>query len=95
MVKYFMEYFKHYLLGQHFRVYSDHEGLKWLFSLKEPKHRIARWIEVFLNLILRLSINLAKSTEMQMPYPDVQTLGTAPVFQKRKMNYHASHVRNA
>ena len=45
-VKYFMEYYKHYLLGQHFRVCSDHEALKWLFSLKEPKHRIARWIEV-------------------------------------------------
>ena len=25
---------------------SDHESLKWLYSLKEPKHRIARWIEV-------------------------------------------------
>ena len=45
-VKYFMEYYKHYLLGRHFRVRSDHEALKWLFSLKEPKHRIARWIEV-------------------------------------------------
>ena len=37
-VKYFMEYYKHYLLGRHFRVRSDHEALKWLFSLKEPKH---------------------------------------------------------
>ena len=45
-VKYFMEYYKHYLLGHHFRVRSDHEALKWLFSMKEPKHQIARWIEV-------------------------------------------------
>ena len=45
-VKYFMEYYKHYLLGRHFRVRSDHEALKWLFSMKEPKHQIARWIEV-------------------------------------------------
>ena len=37
-VKYFMEYYKQYLLGRHFRVHSDHEALKWLFSLKEPKH---------------------------------------------------------
>ena len=44
-VKYFMEYYKHYLLGCHFRVRSDHEALKWLFSMKEPKHCIARWIE--------------------------------------------------
>ena len=34
-VRYFMEYYKHYLLGRHFRVWSDHEALKWLFSLKE------------------------------------------------------------
>ena len=32
---------------------------------------------------------------MQMPYPDVQTLGTDPVLQQRKMNCHASHVRSA
>ena len=41
-----MEYYKHYLLGNHFRVSSDHEALKWLFSMKEPNHQIARWIEV-------------------------------------------------
>ena len=40
-VKYFMEYYKHYLLGRYFRVWSGHEALKWPFSLKEPKHRIA------------------------------------------------------
>ena len=45
-VKYFVEYFKHYLLGRTFVVRSDHQALKWLFSLKEPKNRIARWIEV-------------------------------------------------
>ena len=45
VVKYFMEYYKHYLLGWHFRVCLDDEALKWLFGLKEPKHRIARWIE--------------------------------------------------
>ena len=45
-VKYFMEYYKHYLLGHHFKVRSDHEALQWLFSMKEPKHWIARWIEV-------------------------------------------------
>ena len=46
VIKYFMEYYKHYLHGQHFRVRHDHEILKWLFSMKEPKHCIARWIEV-------------------------------------------------
>ena len=45
-VKYFVEYYKHYLLGRTFRVRSDHQALKWLFSLREPKNRIARWIEI-------------------------------------------------
>ena len=45
-VKYFVDYYKHYLLGRTFVVRSDHQALKWLFSLKEPKNRIARWIEI-------------------------------------------------
>ena len=45
-LKYFVQYYKHYLLGRKFIVRSDHESLKWLYSLKERKHRIARWIEV-------------------------------------------------
>jgi len=44
-VRYFIIYYKHYLLGAKFVVRSDHQALKWLFSLKDPKSRIARWIE--------------------------------------------------
>jgi transposase InsO family protein len=45
-VKHFVEYYRHYLLGKHFLVRSDHQALKWLFSLREPKNRIARWLEI-------------------------------------------------
>jgi hypothetical protein len=45
-VRYFMEYFKQYLLGKAFLVRSDHQALHWLFSFKEPTGRVARWIEV-------------------------------------------------
>lgn len=45
-VKYFVEYFKQYLLGRKFRVRTDHQALVWLFKIKEPKGRIARWIEI-------------------------------------------------
>ena len=44
-VVHFIEYYKHYLLGKEFLVRTDHQALRWLFSLKEPKNRVARWIE--------------------------------------------------
>ena len=45
-VKHFTEHFKHYLLGRNFVIRTDHQALKWLFSLRDPKNRIARWIEI-------------------------------------------------
>ena len=44
-IRYFTEFYRCYLLGRSFIVRSDHQALKWLFNLKEPKHRVARWIE--------------------------------------------------
>ena len=45
-VRYFVEYFRQYLLGRRFLVRSDHQSLVWLFRLKEPRGKIARWIEI-------------------------------------------------
>ena len=44
-VRFFLEYYRQYLLGRKFLVRSDHQALRWLFSLREPKDRIARWLE--------------------------------------------------
>ena len=45
-VKHFVEYYRQYLLGRKFLIRTDHQALRWLFSLREPKARIARWIEI-------------------------------------------------
>jgi hypothetical protein len=45
-VVYFIQYFRQYLLGRQFVVRTDHQALVWLFSLREPSGKIARWIEI-------------------------------------------------
>jgi hypothetical protein len=45
-VVYFVQYFRQYLLGRKFVIRTDHQALVWLFSLKEPSGKIARWIEI-------------------------------------------------
>ena len=44
-VKYFIEYFRYYLLGRRFTLRTDHQAIRWLFTMKEPKGRLARWLE--------------------------------------------------
>ena len=45
-LRHFVEYYRQYLMGQKFLVRTDHQALVWLFKLKEPKARIARWLEI-------------------------------------------------
>lgn len=44
------KYFRPYLFGRKFFIYTDHRPLTWLFNLKEPNSKLVRWrlrLEVF------------------------------------------------
>ena len=41
-VRYFIEYFRQYLLGRRFLVRSDHQALVWIFKLKESRGKQAQ-----------------------------------------------------
>ncbi|KAJ3651676.1 hypothetical protein Zmor_017700 [Zophobas morio] len=38
-----VKHFKAYLIGKPFTIYTDHRPLKYLFSVKDPNSRLARW----------------------------------------------------
>ncbi|GBG81923.1 hypothetical protein CBR_g34105 [Chara braunii] len=38
-----LEHWKHYLLGRHFKVYSDHETLRWRKTQAKMTHKLTRW----------------------------------------------------
>jgi hypothetical protein len=42
-VLYAIRYFRHYLMGAHFTVVTDHAALKWLMTIQDPTGRLARW----------------------------------------------------
>jgi len=42
-----IEYFKQYLQGTHFTVFTDHFSLASILNWKDPPMRIARWLQIF------------------------------------------------
>jgi hypothetical protein len=44
---YALQKFKHYLLGSHFNMYTDHSSLKYLVNKPVLGERICRWILLF------------------------------------------------
>lgn len=42
-IVYATKYFRPYIFGRKFTIFTDHKPLEWLFSLKEPLSRLVRW----------------------------------------------------
>ena len=41
----YVQHFRHYLLGHHFDLRTDHGSLTWLQGFREPEGQLARWLE--------------------------------------------------
>ena len=45
-VVYFVRYFKHYLMGRHFDIHTDHASLTWIKNFKDADGMLSRWLTV-------------------------------------------------
>ena len=45
-VVYFVQYFRHYLLGRDLVIRTDHNALRWVMSFKDHRDQMARSLEV-------------------------------------------------
>ena len=70
-VRFFIEYYRQYLLGRPFRQRTDHQVLIWLFQLKEPRGKIARWLEILsqydFSIEYRLSLDVRIQETVHVP----------------------------
>ena len=70
-VRFFIEYYRQYLLVRPFRVRTDHQTLIWLFRLKESRGKIARWLEILsqydFSIEHRLSLNVRIQETVNVP----------------------------
>ena len=65
-----IQYFKIYLTGVRFRIYTDHVCLRFIPEIGNANGRLARWSIFCSNMILRSSIALGEHTVMLMDSPD-------------------------
>ena len=50
----FTKHFRHYLLGNKFKVRTDHNSLIWLMRFKNIEGQLARWIDELQNYNMEL-----------------------------------------
>jgi hypothetical protein len=63
-----LQKFRQHLYGERFGVVTDHSALVWLMSLRDPKHRLARWILEFQSF--DFDVEHAPGNESIMVIPD-------------------------
>ena len=51
----FAPHFKHFLLGRHFLVRTDHSSLRWLLSFKDAEGLVGRWLAQLANFDYEIS----------------------------------------
>ena len=52
---------RHFLIGNHYEVYTDHESLKYVFTQKELNLRQRRWLELIKDYDMRLHYHPGKA----------------------------------
>ena len=57
---FFMRHWKYYLQHRPFILRTDHEALKWIHSIEEPKGMIMRWLETLANYEFKVEFRRGK-----------------------------------
>ena len=65
----FLREFRHYLLGRHFTLRTDHGSLVWLCNFREPEGQLARWLEIIQEFDFTILHRRGKLHTMQMLSP--------------------------
>lgn len=61
-----LRYFRSYLKGRHFKLFTDNQALTYFLSLTQPKGRLARWISE----ILQFSFDVTHRPGEKLPDAD-------------------------
>jgi len=55
-----LQHFRHYLLGTHMVLRTDHHSVKWLKTFKRPESILARWIETLAEFDYQMEHRLSR-----------------------------------
>ena len=59
---YTLQKFMHYLLGKHFKIFTDHSSLKYLVNKPVLRGRICIWLLLFQEFYFEVIVKLGKLT---------------------------------